>query len=265
MKTALCYALVVLAVQFFCDHCAADTLVGGDAVASVTLVQSDGHYGTVENEDGPSGGVLFNNTTVSGYGSVQATVSAAAVTGGGEGSASSGCTMQGSVYAAGPIPGAVEIGVGAVGLFLSDNDSYIRGPVWASGEGTVSGFLAAGETLQLAMSGSVGTEYGSTWGDGLNPNNGVTTITTPGPFFFSYSTPAIYLGEGNAVFAEYVAQITVSCDISVFGVGSGTTTFDFDPGVSVTGNVPEPSTLTLLVSALLGLAGVVYLRRKAKA
>ena len=70
---------------------------------------------------------------------------------------------------------------------------------------------------------------------------------------------AAYRDGWTELFGEFGGNISGPGQIGQVGGGEGNLL------IASTGPVPEPGTLTLLVSALLGLAGAGYLRRRAKA
>ena len=180
-QSAVCYALVVLAFQFFCDQSAAQTgfvyvLEGGDAQGTITF----GAVPTVFNEIGPAGGVVFSNITLSGGSSAQATITAVGKNTSLGSGAEASCSMQGSVTGYLPNQGAdLDVQVSAVGNYGSSIGYWPGDPTYVKADWTVTGYLAQGDTIALFVDGGLSATDGDAGYWGFNPPT--IHITTPGP------------------------------------------------------------------------------------
>ena len=125
-----------------------------------------------------------------------------------------------------------------------------------NGQGNCFGIVQSGTNLFVTDygRGTIG-EY-TTSGDTVNPSL-ISGLNLPLSLGISGSDLFVVTYDANHI--ATIGEYTTSGDTVNPSLVSG---LDDTIGIAVTQPVPEPTSLTLLVSALLGLAGAFYLRRR---
>ena len=190
---------------------------------------------------------LLEGATVYGYGTLQATADASAFAN----NESIDVLLQGTVSGQkGPesSSGFVTFTAGAFYGFTLSSGTLIE----ADAAGNLSGYAAPGDTLSWEIRPAfVGSDFIPSQGgvSVISPGGQSWSgeITTPGPFSIDlfnrlvFSLPQTFFPLGFGL----SERLTMRVDHT----GTGTTTFNFDPGVYAI--VPEPSTFALVLAAVL--------------